>query len=341
MSDVPTKIRNRSLLIVEGKSKGKKYLLSSNRKVTIGRGKENDIILDDPKCSRNQAVINLTDEGAIISNLSAHSPLMIDGRTQRVFRLSNGSEISVGATRFQYAEADPRELLPINQPVTPIVPQMAPPPHLSHTPSNVGHPMAPSHNSTRDAGDGTKRPHRTQDQSGRIRFYVIVASVVAIFGYLFSSKKPPKKEDTLRTPSAQEQAIKTVEERNEAIRQEQVGKGKNTRQFQDAQTLYLQGFRAYQKGDYATAVQHFTATLNLYPDHQMAEIYRKKALQKEQELIQYYMIRGRQYRDQLKYDFCVSLLKNVMVMITDHQSPVFKEAYQMKTECELLSEGRY
>ncbi len=327
-----------NIIIVNGPDRGTKLMLPNDRPLVIGRAKECEIVLNDKKCSRNQARINFEQNRITISNLSEKVPLVVDGKRVKKTLLNEGSIIQIGDTELRFGlESSPQVPAPfpsaqVHTPPSPLpetgFAPMPPPQVFSATPGMDLHSQNPP-------------KVRVRKKKSSATFYFLLLGIVALAGWLFTSHPNPKTEVPIRTLQQQEGETEATRSQIDLIKQQRAHTGKNTRQYFDANALYTQGFRAYQNGAYDESIELFTACLNLYPQHQMAEVYRKKAKQKRDELIQYYMIRGRQYHDQNKFDFCISYLRNVLVMVHDQQSAIFQEAHQMKIECELRLEGGY
>ncbi len=87
------------LTIVEGDDKGKRYLLSKPV-VRIGR-KEVELVLRDPEVSRQQCVIQLYGETAIIRDLKSANGTLVNGFMIQEDFLKDRDQIRVGNTVFQ------------------------------------------------------------------------------------------------------------------------------------------------------------------------------------------------------------------------------------------------
>ena len=118
-------------------------------------------------------------------------------------------------------------------------------------------------------------------------------------------------------------------------------KGLNTKEFKEAQSNYIKGFRDYKKGQYERAISSFHACLSLYPKHLLCQRYQKLSYKKHEELIQYNMMLGKKYFDQGQYQACRSTFRNAMIMISDRSSKVYKEATANYKLCRLKTEGQY
>jgi hypothetical protein len=87
------------LTIVEGDDKGKRILLSKPV-IRIGR-KEVELVLRDPEVSRQQCVIQLYGEMAIIRDLKSANGTLVNGFVVKEDVLKDRDQIRVGNTVFQ------------------------------------------------------------------------------------------------------------------------------------------------------------------------------------------------------------------------------------------------
>ena len=69
---------------------------------TLGRHRNNDIVITDPKVSSFHARIDRTGEGFTITDLKSRNGIFINGRRVETARLKGGEEIRVGTARLVY-----------------------------------------------------------------------------------------------------------------------------------------------------------------------------------------------------------------------------------------------
>lgn len=87
------------LTILEGDNQGKRFLLSKPV-VRIGR-KEVELVLRDPEVSRQQCVIQIYGETAIIRDLKSANGTLVNGFLVKEDCLKHNDQIRVGNTVFQ------------------------------------------------------------------------------------------------------------------------------------------------------------------------------------------------------------------------------------------------
>lgn len=318
-----------SLTVLQGDDVGTTYRLTGQR-VTIGRGQENDIQFPkDLKCSRQHAVINFQSDGIYIENISDANILTVDNIQVQKARIKQGSKIIIGQTELQLNIKTPQELGLVRGPPN-ANPRSAPVNNTYTSP-----PFSATEGSFQ--ANSTRSPKKSNSPIRMILFLLIAA-----FIYFFISS-PNKKNDSveIRTDEAVDAEIEKTEKLREAALAERQKQGKNSQQFDDSQSIYLQGFRDYKQGNYGRAVELFQACLSLFPDHVLCSRYLRLAQRKYNELIQYHIILGRKYREQGQYSACRSSFRNVMVMVVDTTSAIYKEAKSNFDFCSTFVEDRF
>jgi putative ABC transport system ATP-binding protein len=95
--------------------------------VTIGRGDDNDVVLNDPSTSRNHCVIVTNEEGRFVLDLeSANGTFVNEGLVFERRTLNPGDRIRVGGTEFLYellpqeVEYEPSQPAPIEREEAPV-----------------------------------------------------------------------------------------------------------------------------------------------------------------------------------------------------------------------------
>lgn len=283
--------------VVSGPMKGAVRLLTS-ASFTIGRSPECEfVIVNDPKCSRRHAVVQLTPAGYEISAASDKNPVLVNGREIQRSPLVDGSVVTLGDTELLFNLAT--------------LPAMAPPPGAAPMYPNAGYAPAPPRRSPPKANNKMK---------------VYIGGFLLIFAWLLFSETPkPKKQITIRD---EQQINADIKEANllRAAAEKKVSTQNQTIAQKEAQDSYVRGFRDFRKGQYGRALESFQACLALDPQHKLCTFYQRLAQRKFNELIEYNMVLGRKYRDQNQFRACSSAFRNVMVMVEDSTSPLYREA---------------
>ena len=347
------------LKVVQGPHKGVSYKLVSP-KVIIGRGDTCDIqLVKDKKCSRQQAVVLFKNNGYRIKDLSSRASLKVNNVSKIQSELQDGDLIKCGVSVLQFeckdlkpvpARSGSPQAQQINVPIpirpagaasVPVPVENAPVPALSPEQGGLltiqkDQPVLQSGLSPQVVRN-KKQFTGKKSQMPRILLGVIV--ILFLFLLLSEDKKPTPPEDNLRTKESIEEDIKTLAE----LKEEEKEKKKQNLEisFKNAQAAYVKGIRDYRKGVYVRAIESFRVCKTLYPQHELCEAYLQKAKMKRDQLIQAWMLDGRDARAKGRYEACLAGFKNVMLAIRDKNHLTYKEAAENYDICKIKFEGRY
>lgn len=313
-----------TLSVKAGPDRGQSYQLLPP-KVTIGRDTGNDIVLSDPKVSRHHATIEFRYNGVFITDHSGRGTMQINGVPITETSVENGDQITMGQTDLVYrmdtvalGAAAPRGLAP----------------HLAASAPRFG-----------GAADPNPQPRRNNNDSGRIRFYIMVLVVGGLFAWLMMDQTVrQKKDNSLRTIEEIEAEIKGSEERQELVaRQRQFANDGEKRRYEEAQTHYLQGFRDFQKGNYSRAIKSFETSRAIDPTHELSKRYYTLAVRARDEFVVAHILEGKKYKERLMYGRCASSLNSALKALGESAFTDIKgkEALALMKECEILAEGRF
>ena len=306
-----------SIKVISGPHKGDEYQLLST-KISIGRSDENDIILvNDPKVSRKHVEIIITSDAISITNQSEGSRLRVNGKSIDNASLTNNSVITIGSTKIRFSA----ELII----------------------ANSAYPLA-EYNSA--GGNQPIYPDLATAKSGETKksnlMFISIISIIVIAGaVIFSGGKKEFTPLDVQSADDIQESIQSADDLRVEEAKEFKSRGLNTKEFKEAQSNYIKGFRDYKKGQYERAISSFHACLSLYPKHLLCQRYQKLSYKKHEELIQYNMMLGKKYFDQGQYQACRSTFRNAMIMISDRSSKVYKEATANYKLCRLKTEGQY
>lgn len=293
------------LSILSGKDKGAVYKMLSPR-IRIGRADDNDICLTkDSKISRYHASLTVGPQGVEIRDISDKNKVLVDGVEQTQAIILPGSVIQLGETKIKFDIDHPKnELAERNQ--------------------NLGL-----------AGQARKkRKTKGKANNGKLRFYIILGVVLLGLAFLLNSEvKSGKEAAELKTVDASKNQIEKNRETVREIQSLKRKKGLDTDEYEQAEILYIQGFRDFQKGQYERAVSSFQSCLAIFPAHERCNNYFRVAQNKLSELIQYYLNLGYDYQTKNQFKACVSAFNNVMFLEKDRTSVIYKEAHAGRDAC--------
>jgi pSer/pThr/pTyr-binding forkhead associated (FHA) protein len=89
------------LRVVEGRTKGRKYFLTSDETV-LGSGSDVDLLVEDPFASRSHCRIARSHDGYEIEDMGSRNGTMLDGRKVKHGLLRPGSVIAIGQHSFEF-----------------------------------------------------------------------------------------------------------------------------------------------------------------------------------------------------------------------------------------------
>lgn len=344
-----------TLRIRSGPDKGASFQLLPPR-VNIGRGPQNDIVLSDPKVSRAAVAFEFSMEKIIVRDVSSRQTLRINGQLFQETSIKDGDTILIGDSEMQFSvEAIPLGPIP--------VPQTVGAPSLRHPSASGLPPSVPSGSNVLSfpepgpinygaSKNGLPPPphfHPSQartgggQDSGRLRFYMIIAILGLGLAWLLNSGSDKKNQEKgLKTVEEIEKEIQSSEENLENLvsKRSFANEAEKTR-YKEAQVHYLEGFRDYQKGQYGRAIKSFETALAIDANHALAARYKRLAEKSRDEVIALLMIEGRSYRDKTMYGRCSAALEKVLDALPNVDDIKYRQAKTLKDECDLLHQERF
>ena len=89
-----------AVVILSGGADGSEFLLEE-RQVSVGRGAESAIAIDDSSMSKEHAIFEFSDNGFRIRDLGSMNGTLLNGSEIRVAELKHGDRIQMGEHTFQ------------------------------------------------------------------------------------------------------------------------------------------------------------------------------------------------------------------------------------------------
>ncbi len=308
--------------IVSGPMTGAVRLVNASEFV-IGRSPDSDfIIANDPKCSRHHGKVTWSGDGCQITSLTENNPVIVNGKAVHRHRLSDGEVILIGSTEILF-----------NLTTLPVAPNLDHR-HLStaRSPGQIGMPSRAQSRTSRSRSSNKKSP---------LFMYIVVGLIIAVMYFAFSGTSPRKKILAIRGEQQAQEEIENANKLRESGEKIALDRVDNTANARLAQSHYVRGSRDFHKGQYERALDSFNTCLALNPEHILCNRYKLLASRKFNEIIQLQIVLGRRYRDQNQYKSCLASFRNVMVMIKDSNSAIYREAKANYDACSAFLEGRY
>lgn len=314
-----------SLQILSGPDKGRVYRIVSGR-ITLGRGADNDVVVPDPKCSRNHAEIVAIGTAYEIRDITDRNVITVDGRECKRATLNNSSVFEMGETQFRFSM------------------QVAAPPAIAGPSAavpvanwNTGIGIQPQPLMPRPQSGLRKRGQASS--SSNFRFIAI--GVIGLIVWVGLSQKSKNPEVVVTPEEKMEVETKALEKIKDSATSRPKGVSINDIGYNQAQQAYVTGFQDFRNGQFERAMASFQACLSLYPQHRLCGRYLALTQRKFDELIQYHMVYGKKYRDQGQYGACASAFRNASMMIKDPNNKKYQEAKANYEACAAHLEERF
>lgn len=326
-----------------GADRGSTYQLLPPR-VTIGRGTDNNIVLNDPRASRQAAVIEFSPQTIVVTDTSSRKSLNVNGLVTDSASIKDGDLIKIGDTEMIFVVEALALPAVTNQSMVPQAhrgelsfPNPAQPPAMP--PSGFGSP-GPFNT---QAPPRQQAPRSPQGDSGKTGFYVILVAVILGGAWLFTKEFASKRRDSsLLTNEQIETNIKSSEDFSDKLAKKRAFKTEEEKtRYEEAQKHYLEGFRDYQKGQFGRALKSFETANAIDRDHQLAKRYYNLAMKKRDEMTAQHTLEGKRYKEKQMFSRCSSAFEKVLEMIPNKDDVRYKQAETLKKECDLLIDERF
>jgi pSer/pThr/pTyr-binding forkhead associated (FHA) protein len=312
------------ITILNGPDKGSTFKIVSGR-ISLGRGPDNDIILNDVKSSRNHAWITVTSSGAEITDVSDKNKIIVNGDDSPKQLLKDKSIIQLGETKLQFRATQPNAAANLAIQGADFFKSKAMGLKRSSTPSS-----APNGRS-RSSGAGFPKQN------------AIILGIIAVVGFYFWSKPPAVNKQTTAIRSEDEivRDISSIETETAKVQAERASRGENAPNYNEINSHYIRGFRDYQKGNYQRAIESFTACLSMMPMHARCKKYYADSSRGFWSLVDGEMLRGLKLKEQNQFTSCTAAFENVKNLVTDQTNKKYIEAEANRKFCDEKSKGRY
>jgi pSer/pThr/pTyr-binding forkhead associated (FHA) protein len=292
--------------VESGPDKGKMYRIRPPQ-IVIGRDPSSQIVLTDPKVSRQQCVIKFSND-VICIDLSSRKTTKINGKPCHNTQLRPGDKISFGDTTIKFNTRTSPE----------------------------AKPQLPGSQRT-----GNQVPPEKQAQQKRLQQFLIVIALMAV-GLMLLNEDPVATQNTeLLTQEAVNQQIEDSKERMNLLREsrEEQKKLGEAKYLYNVENHFITGFRDFQNSQYGRAIDSFGTTIATDQNHQKAQRYARTAKKKRDDLIDTHMRDGVRYREKMMYKRCAAEFEKAIVLINNINSERFQLAKTQLEECRLLQAG--
>lgn len=321
------------LVVRAGPDAGAAYQLLPPR-VTIGRDPQsNSVVVNDPKVSRNAAVLEFTPEDIRIVDVSGKVKLSVNGQVAERFSIKGGDLIRIGDSELSFVvEAMQLPAVVPNHGLNPMAPLAL-----------AGQSNARMPGAGVAAGPQTPNMRSRSAKPSKLPFYLIVGLIFAGLIYIGTTENVAKKLDKgIKTTSEIEKEISDTDTRvADAEKKRKFGTEEEKSRYEEAQKHYIEGFRDYQKGNYPRAMRSFETALAIDREHVLAKRYFRQAEKQRDEAITQLLLEGRRYREKDMFARCSSAISKALVMMLNKDDLKYKQAEATKKECDLLGDRRF
>ena len=321
--------------IIFGPHAGQKFVTNKTL-ITVGRGSDCDLILsEDPKVSRQHAEIRFSAQGVTITNMSQKNYIVYQGQKVHTATVHFGEKIYIGDSELQFVtpagtaenNVDQKTVLAVRPQAVAKAPVSAPVSGASGPPAM---PQLP-----RSGAFTYPQNSKSKENSGRLKFYLIVGSVLFLL-YLFLSSGSKKKIEAVRFGPSEtiQRELLQADDTKRAYEEEK--RKSETLQARRARENFTKGFRDYMQGQYARAKETFQVVLTLDPNHVEGRRYLTLSKLKFDQQVKNYMQQGRINFENKNYRLCKSHFLNAMTMLNQQTNdPTYQEAKKLYELCDL------
>lgn len=288
--------------VIQGPDYGAVYVVFG-KKVSIGRGEENDLVISDLKASRVHATIAMTPQGWTIKDLGSANGILYNGRSVRDSNLKMGDTITVGETTLEFILSDVGTKI-----------LMAPARSVDQFQSEQRRLL--------EVQGKAKVSSPTQAPvSKNSRLLILGGGGLVILYFLFGGDEKP------RPPPKKKQEVK----QDLAAFLPSVEKNKT------AEMLFKDGFREYLNGNYSRARTQFETVLQVLPGHPLATLYLENCTKSVEESVKRHLENGKKALSAGKYKEARANFERIQrLFYRDQVNPAYIEA---KSQIEKLDKA--
>ncbi len=288
--------------INKGYERGAVFQISSSE-VLIGRDPSNHIQLkNDSKVSRQHVRLIFQDQSYIIQDLTKNNFILVNGIKTKQVELKKNEVIQIGDHVLQFVENGPKAA-----------------PKLK---------------------DNNLRPG-----TNRLR-YVLLFIVVMGSGYYFTTPPVKKKSSSVKIESfdnneKSERRINSIEDIIKELDRKYKDSIFSTENGRNAQSIFVQGRRDFDRGQFFYARDAFVAVLSIEPAHSEARRLLRLSLQFSDDLLEKQFKGGLANKQAGRFEVCKSSMKNIMNLLNDPTNARYREAKKVLLECDLKKRGNF
>lgn len=288
--------------INKGYERGAVFQISSSE-VLIGRDPSNHIQLkNDPKVSRQHVRLTFEGESYFIQDITKNNFITVNGIKTKQVELKKNEVIQIGDHVLQFIENSPK----------------ASPKMTNNNPKN---------------------------QTNTIRYFLLAVIVIG-FGYYFTTPPARTKSSSIKIEAfdnneKSERRIGSIEDSIKDLDKKYKDSIFSTENGRNAQSIFIQGQRDFNRGQFFYARDAFRAVLSIEPSHPEARRLLRLSLQFSEDLLERQFKEGLANKESGRFEICKSSMKNIMNLLNDPTSSRYREAKKVLIECDLKKRGNF
>jgi hypothetical protein len=165
-------------------------------------------------------------------------------------------------------------------------------------------------------------------------------------GYYFTMPKPKSKDnkikvESLDNESKSERRIDSIEKTIKDLDEKFKDSIYFTENGRNAQSIFIQGKRDFDRGQFFYARDAFGAVLSIEPSHEEARRLLRLSQQFADDLLEKQFKEGLASKESGRFEFCKSSMRNIMNLLNDPANSRYREAKKVLIECELKKRGNF
>ncbi len=329
---------------VTGSDKGKVFELGSNQ-LTIGRAKENDIIVQSEAVSRLHARLIQSDGGWFIRDNGSKNGILVNGKNCRESWLQTGDIVQVGDFVFRFSDptGGVAQAMPESEPQVPMAAPSAPEMEIP-----IG--ITPEFGAVGAVGPVGKKGKAKKKPNKRMMIYGVLFLLGAGY-YLMSGDTTSESDKDANEPKlAREFKVSEAANLNpddkpkklagledpilKEAEKQMAGLDWDNTSLRQAEQWFKKGQREYLSQNYHRAIECFQTALQLFRGHLLAERYLKRSVYEAELEAKSQLGLGLNYYHSLQYQRAMYHFNEVIVLMSHRPTePIVAESAKYIDQC--------
>ena len=289
-------------LCMTGPNKGKVYYLTGKR-IIIGRGENADILIIDPKISREHAELSFSDNSYTVTDLGAQNGILVNDNKVKQKKLSDNEKVVIGQTVFKYNIIE----IVLNSEVEVSVEESG---NSETKISKLGKTKTPLKSNYSGAESFSSNKSHPPEKKGNSKVLIMVG-IVAVVLYVLMGKDEPVKANKVHN-DAPTNDFDTKDPTPPKVNNDDADAKKKLESYIHS------GRREFGEGNYFRAMEDFRLALLLSPNNGHASFYLAKAKQRLDEDIDKNFLKAKQEYEAKKLQASIVSYCGVVQLIQNY-----------------------